>query len=131
MTEAVLQQRSRSKPRVPIVIWQILLGVVLVAALQSFTTAGVLDKFFFSRPSDIATRVAQWVWTGSIWPHLLVTLEEAFLSFAIGVGFGIVVFSFRSFCGRNDLQTEIASDSVLQMHDVIAFRQIRKINVEE
>jgi NitT/TauT family transport system permease protein len=48
-----------------------------------------LDKFFFSRPSEVATRMWQWLVTGSIWEHLSVTLTEAFLSFAIGAALGI------------------------------------------
>src|SRR5262249_29508050 len=53
----------------------------------------VLDKFFFSRPSEIAARVWQWISTGFIWEHLSVTLAEALLSFAIGA-FGGIVFGF-------------------------------------
>jgi NitT/TauT family transport system permease protein len=70
-------------------VWQIALGLVLMGAWQALVTAGALDKFFFSRPSDILARVLQWITTGSIWTHLAVTLEEALLSFIIGVGAGI------------------------------------------
>jgi NitT/TauT family transport system permease protein len=84
------EKRPRSERRLSIIVWQLLLGVVILAAWQGLSGVGLLDKFFFSRPSDILTRVAQWVWTGSIWSHLLITLEEAFLSFAIGVIAGIL-----------------------------------------
>jgi NitT/TauT family transport system permease protein len=74
----------------PILLWQLLLGVVVLAIWQVCSTTGLMDKFFFSRPSDVLQRVGQWIWSGSIWQHLLTTLGEAFLSFAIGVMAGIV-----------------------------------------
>src|SRR5206468_6126087 len=90
MSQRKREPRRRSKYGIPILVWQVLLGVVILAAWQALSTAGVLDKFFFSRPSDVLARVVQWFLTGSIWTHLLVTLEEAFLSFALGVASGIL-----------------------------------------
>src|SRR5215213_6356734 len=90
MSRVKPEPRRRSKYGAPILIWQILLGVVVLASWQALSTAGMLDKFFFSRPSDVLGRVIDWVLTGSIWTHLLVTLEEAFLSFGIGVAAGIL-----------------------------------------
>ena len=81
----------RAKNRLPILAGQVLLGVGIIAAWQMLVDAKKLDKFFFSRPSDIASRIAQWFATGSIWPHLAVTLEEAALAFAIGGVAGIVL----------------------------------------
>jgi len=75
------------------VLWQALLGAAILGAWQFLADRGTLDKFFFSRPSDIVLRMAQWIRTGSIWPHLLVTLEEALLAFVIG-GIAGIVFGF-------------------------------------
>lgn len=69
---------------------QILIAAAFLSTWQILVTTGKLDKFFFSRPSDIAARIVTWLRTGSIWPHLLVTLEEAALAFAIGAGAGIL-----------------------------------------
>ena len=69
---------------------QILIAVAILSTWQTLATAGKLDKFFFSRPSDIAARIVTWFRTGSIWPHLFVTLEEAALAFALGSAAGIV-----------------------------------------
>lgn len=88
MARAIKLWRHGSKT-IPMVTWQLLLGVVLIGVWQMLANARLLDKFFFSRPSDIAFRIWQWLLTGFIWPHLLVTLEEAFLSFTIGVGLGV------------------------------------------
>jgi len=51
---------------------------------------GKLDKFFFSRPTDVLARVFQWTVKGTIYPHLIVTLEEALLSFVLGAALGIL-----------------------------------------
>src|SRR5882672_1527485 len=74
----------------PMVVWQAALGLAFLLAWEWGAYSKVLDKFFFSRPSDVAARVWQWIVTGSIWTHLAVTLTEALLSFAIGVFSGIL-----------------------------------------
>jgi NitT/TauT family transport system permease protein len=71
-------------------VWQVLLGVAILAGWQEMANAGKLDKFFFSRPTDIAARIVDWVRTGSIWPHLIVTMEEAALAFALGAASGMI-----------------------------------------
>ena len=80
---------SVSNGRFTMAVWQVLLGVLVLAAWQWLVSARVLDPFFFSRPTDVTIRVWQWMSTGSIWPHLVVTLEEALLSFVIGVTLGV------------------------------------------
>jgi sulfonate transport system permease protein len=72
-------------------LWQALLGVAIVGSWQALSDAGKLDKFFFSRPSDIASRLVQWLRTGSIWPHLITTMEEAALAFVIGASAGVIL----------------------------------------
>ncbi|MBZ5605203.1 MAG: ABC transporter permease [Acidobacteriia bacterium] len=80
----------RAKGNLGILAAQIIFGAVVLLSWQALVSAGKLDKFFFSRPSDIAARIAQWFRTGSIWPHLAVTLEEATLAFVLGAASGIV-----------------------------------------
>lgn len=77
----------------PIAVWQVALGLAFLLAWQWGADAKLLDKFFFSRPSDVMMRIVQWVRSGSIWGHLAVTFTEAVLSFAIGVFLG-VAFGF-------------------------------------
>jgi len=81
------------KSKIPMLVWQILLGALILISWQELVNANKLDRFFFSRPSDIASRILQWLRTGSIWPHLAVTMEEAVLAFALGAAAG-VVFGF-------------------------------------
>ena len=78
------------RTKISLLLSQTLIAVAFLSTWQLLVSTGKLDKFFFSRPSDIAARIVTWLRTGSIWPHLLVTLEEAALAFAIGAGAGIV-----------------------------------------
>ncbi|HEX2049520.1 MAG TPA: ABC transporter permease [Actinomycetota bacterium] len=81
----------RARRPVPMIVWQVALGLVIVAAWEGAASAGFVDPFFVSRPTDIAVRIWEWVSTGFVWQHLFVTLQEAFLAFAIGVGLGVVL----------------------------------------
>src|SRR5258708_6467095 len=74
---------------VTILLWQILVGVAVLAAWQGLVSLSILDPFFVSRPSAIAQRVATWMIGGSLWPHLATTLEEAVLGLLIGAAMGI------------------------------------------
>jgi NitT/TauT family transport system permease protein len=78
----------KSRRGVAILAGQIVLGVLFLFIWQKLVDLGKLDKFFFSRPIDIGARVLEWVTSGSIWPHLLVTLEEAALAFLFGAAAG-------------------------------------------
>jgi NitT/TauT family transport system permease protein len=79
----------RAEGRVPLFVWQLLLGAALLLAWQLGADSGLLDKFFFSRPSEILARVAQLLSGAAIWTHLAVTFAEAALSFVFGVAAGV------------------------------------------
>jgi NitT/TauT family transport system permease protein len=64
--------------------------VFFVGTWQSAVDFGLLDGFFFSRPSDIAHRLVRWLSGGEIYGHLAITLYEAMLAFVIGTVGGIV-----------------------------------------
>ncbi len=70
-------------------LWQLLLAAFVLGLWQLGVDRDWVDKFFFSRPSEIGARLWLMVSSGSILPHLGVTLIEALLSFLIGGGLGI------------------------------------------
>jgi len=72
-------------------ILQLLLASTLVGIWEYCAASKIVDPFFFSRPSEIVLRVAHWVATGVVWPHLLTTLLEMILSFVIGSCLGAVL----------------------------------------
>jgi NitT/TauT family transport system permease protein len=83
-------QASRVR-RASVVAWQILVGVVALALWQGLVSLKLLDPFFVSRPSDIARRIATWIASGTLWPHLIVTLEESLLGLVVGAALGIAL----------------------------------------
>jgi NitT/TauT family transport system permease protein len=80
----------REAGRSMVIALQVAFFIFAMAAWQGMTAAGILDPFFFSRPSDVALRIWEWVWGGFIWEHLAVTLTEAMLAFVIGTVLGVI-----------------------------------------
>ncbi len=62
------------------------LGVALAffGLWEALSRAGILDPFFFSRPSAVVSRVWTMAATGTVWPHLATTFTEALLAFLLG-----------------------------------------------
>jgi NitT/TauT family transport system permease protein len=74
-----------------LLVWQLALAAVVLMAWEWATASRLLDPFFFSRPSDIARRLAHWMATGSLWAHVGTTFTEAVLAFAIGGVLGVLL----------------------------------------
>lgn len=77
--------------RIPVLVWQIAVGVAIVSLWQGLVAAKLLDPFFVSRPSAIASRIATWVASGTLWMHLATTLEESLLGLIVGSAIGIAL----------------------------------------
>ncbi len=67
---------------VPVVVWQIGVGIALLLAWEAVghTASGQ----FTSQPSLIAARLLEWV-SGPLWPNLAATAIEVFTGLAVGV----------------------------------------------
>lgn len=72
-----------------VLAWQAGIAVAFLAFWEWGVRAKLLDPFFVSRPGAIASRVADWTMSGTIWGHLAVTLEEAALGLIVGAVLGI------------------------------------------
>jgi NitT/TauT family transport system permease protein len=77
------------RSRVSLALWRAAVGGVIVGVWEGGVSAGVLDPFFVSRPSAIVRRVASWIQSGSLWPHLVTTLGESMLGLVIGAALGV------------------------------------------
>ena len=82
--------------RLRLLALQLLVAIVALALWQFFATVPVFGKlwlppFFFSNPIDVGTQVVAWFARGVIWKHLLITLWESILAFAIGSAAGAMV----------------------------------------
>jgi NitT/TauT family transport system permease protein len=97
------------------------LGVIafFVAAWEVLGQVGILDKFYYSRPSLFVPRIVSWFTPGNtagdIWLDIRVTLTETVLGFAIGTLLGLAVgYAFA----RNRLLGQ-AFDPLLSMFNAI------------
>ena len=82
--------------RLMLLVLQVLVAVIALALWQLFATVPVfghvlLPPFFFSNPADVSRQIADWFLSGVIWKHLLITLWESILAFAIGSLGGVAV----------------------------------------
>lgn len=74
-------------------VW-ILQAVILFGGLGAWEAAGHQNEqvhFYFSRPTSIFTRIAEWFAGGQIWTHMGITLWETILSFVIGMIIGLAL----------------------------------------
>ena len=86
----VVRMHGEKRPnRILTIALQIGVFVGGCALWQVLADTQMIDPFFFSRPSDIASQIWRWITTGYIWPHLAVTLLEAMLAFVIGTIAGV------------------------------------------
>lgn len=82
-------------------LWQLALFLALLAIWHVATSPTLLPPlyfdnphkaaFFFGEPLQIVARIWNWFSTGSIYPHLWVTLVETALAFAIGTVLGLAM----------------------------------------
>jgi NitT/TauT family transport system permease protein len=86
---AVVVTRRRAS-RGLVLVLQIAFFFFVTGVWQAGAETGWLDPFFFSKPSDIAARMVEWIVSGYIWPHLIVTLIEAMAAFVIGIATGVL-----------------------------------------
>lgn len=87
--DAVATTRATASRRT-ILLLQLVVFLIIVLGWEGAVRLDYADGFFFSKPSDIALRIATWIITGSIWKHLATTLVEALLAFVLGSLFGVV-----------------------------------------
>ncbi|GAC1390786.1 MAG: ABC transporter permease [Ktedonobacteraceae bacterium] len=87
---------------------RILLLVVFIGGWELATRIGIIDPFFWGRPSGILQQIIIWITQGTaqgpLWAQIFVTLEETVLGFVIGVVLGIV---FGVVLGRNRFLADV------------------------
>src|SRR5437868_2059183 len=91
----------RAKGNRALRLWQLGLFAALLVAWHVFTSPTLLPPiyfddpnkaaFFFGEPLRVLERVWQWFYSGTIYPHLWVTLVETMLAFVVGTGLGLAI----------------------------------------
>lgn len=74
---------ARTRPAVPMPVWQLTLGIGLLFAWQG-VSGRLIDNFFISNPIDVGTRLFRWVSDGSIFTHVAATVYATAIGFLIG-----------------------------------------------
>jgi len=110
-TDLATKRRQQARRRRLVVYGlRLLLGVGILAGWELGARAGVIDKFFWSQPSDIAATLWRWVTQGTdlgpLWDQVLVTMEETVGGFIVGSIFGVV---FGVVLGSNRLLSDVVS----------------------
>ena len=72
-----------------IALGRLAIAAAILLAWQVGASTGVLPPLFFGRPARIAAVIYDWFATGSIWPHLAVTIAETLMAFASGAAAGV------------------------------------------
>jgi NitT/TauT family transport system permease protein len=89
---------------------RLLIFVVLAGAWEGAASVGLIDPFFFSKPSAILTTLLGWIQNGTSQGPLIeqiwVTLSEAAMGFLIGSVFGVVLGMIM---GRNKFLADVFS----------------------
>src|SRR5438552_5327661 len=94
LAAAEVRAAARRRARRYVAVWVARLATIagLLAGWQLIATYW-LDRFSYSRPSDIAERLTEWFTSGtvvgSIWTQVSTTLQETAAGFVIGAASGL------------------------------------------
>ena len=94
--------------RIVINVLRVLFFIVIVGGWELGARTGVIDPFFWGKPSGIWAQLVTWVTQGTaqgpLWQQIAVTLEETIIGFVIGAVLGII---FGILLGRNRFLADI------------------------
>ena len=94
--------------RLTVIGLRLLLGLVILAGWEIGARAGVIDKFFWSQPTDIAATLWRWITQGTdlgpLWQQVVVTMQETVGGFVVGSLFGVL---FGVVLGSNRLLADV------------------------
>lgn len=113
LSEAELEERARRavrRQRMLVMSARLAILVALLGFWEFAARRGIIDVFFYSRPTAIAQRLWELMIEGTdeapLWYHLAVTMQEAMIGFLFGSVFGVI---FGVALGRNKTASDILS----------------------
>jgi NitT/TauT family transport system permease protein len=89
MNKNVLRQFRKEKIR--LILSQIGLLIFILAFWEVGSRVGLLDEFFFSKPSSIAELLWTYIKSGQIWKHISISVMETLLGIILGSILGIFI----------------------------------------
>jgi NitT/TauT family transport system permease protein len=107
-------QSSRRKDLMTVTASRLLLLVAFITVWQ-LTSGPVIDPFYVSRPSDIATRLVEWLGDGTVVTHLSATLQAMLAGYVVGALVGIAV---GFVLGRSPLLARIVDPFIIAIYSL-------------
>ena len=89
-SEAPSAALPRSIGSIPMVLWQIALGIAVLLMWHG-ASGRLVDNFFISNPVDVGARLFRWTMDGSIFRHIGATIYATALGFIIGSVCGAIL----------------------------------------
>jgi NitT/TauT family transport system permease protein len=88
-------RRARRKRVLLVWVGRVVVPIIVIGGWQWFTSAGIVDKFYYGQPSGIWHNLVK-LFTkgtafGSIWLNLWITIKEALYGFLLGTGTGVLL----------------------------------------
>lgn len=105
------EQTSR---RVLILVGRIVVGVAFLAFWE-FASGRLIDKLFISSPSAVGARLWKWLFDGTLWTHLSITLYATAFGFAIG---SLVGFLLGLLFGRYQIVADILDPYITALYSI-------------
>jgi len=108
----MIDRREPAQARDSVVVWQLALGVALLAAWEALGRSG--GERWVSEPSLIAVKI--WTWLGgSLYVHLRATVAELVVGFVIGTSLGILA---GMIVGRSPVLATILRPIIVGLYSV-------------
>ena len=83
--------KTIKKDKILVLFWQITIFVLFLGIWQLLAEFGVIDPFFFSSPSRIATTIVDLAKDGNLWLHIWTSLYETIIGFVIATLLGVLI----------------------------------------
>jgi NitT/TauT family transport system permease protein len=109
VVDIVARRRREARQReLQVLGLRLLVAFVILGGWELGARAGVIDKFFWSQPSDIVVKLWTWITQGTdlgpLWDQVLTTFEETVGGFIVGSILGVI---FGVVLGRNVLLADV------------------------
>jgi NitT/TauT family transport system permease protein len=107
---AARRRGAARRRQLNVTLLRLLLAAVILGGWELGARAGVIDKFFWSQPTEIGATLWRWLTEGTelgpLWDQVLTTLEETVGGFIVGSVLGV---TFGIVLGGNRLLADVLS----------------------
>jgi NitT/TauT family transport system permease protein len=107
-------ETSRRKDLAKVTAWRVALLVFVIGGWE-VSSGRIIDPFYVSRPSDIFTRLGEWLADGTAAFHLYATLQATLSGFVIG---GLVGIGVGFVLGRSPLLARVVDPFIIAIYSL-------------